>query len=144
MDFDFASVDTKTLSEKGVPVTIRRLDGQPLLDRDGKEVQITLLGPDSAKYRALTRENVRKRLERRAQGAVPLTVEEVDEVENDSIEILAVCTASWSGVNTPQGEPIDCTVDNARKLYLNYPVIREQVDAFIGNRANFIQASSKR
>lgn len=144
MDFDFASVDTKTLSEKGVPITIRRLDGQPLLDRDGKEVTITLLGPDSAKYRALTRENVRKRLERRAQGAVPLTVEEVDEVENDSIEILAVCTASWSGVNTPQGEAIECTVDNARKLYLNYPVIREQVDAFIGNRANFIQASSKR
>lgn len=143
MDFDLAAVDTKTLSEQGVPLTIRRLDGSPLLDREGQEVQITLYGPDSAKYRALTRENVRKRLERRAQG-LAVTEDAIDEVEADSIEILAVCTASWRGVNTPQGEAIECTVENARKLYQNYPVIRDQVDAFIGSRANFIQASSKR
>lgn len=144
MDFDLASVDTKTLSEQGVPLSIRRVDGSLLLDRDGKEVQITLLGPDSSKYRSLTRENVRKRLERRALGAKDLTVEEIDEVEADSMEILAVCTTGWVGVNTPQGEPIPCTVENALKLYQNYPVIREQVDAFVGNRANFIQALSKR
>jgi hypothetical protein len=35
------------------------------------------------------------------------------------------------------------TEDNVRKLYGAYPVVREQVEAFISNRANFIPASSR-
>ena len=143
MDFDFASIDTKKLSESGVPLSLLKLDGKPLTDKDGNAVTVTLLGPDSAKYRALTRENIRRRLEKRALGSVASEVD-VDEVERETLEILAVCTVAWQGVNTPQGESIPCTPENARKLYEAYPVIREQVDGFIGNRANFIPASSKR
>lgn len=143
MDFDFASIDTKKLSESGVPLLILKLDGKPLADKDGNPVRITLLGPDSAKYRALTRENIRRRLEKRALGAAA-TEFDVDEVERETMEILAVCTVAWEGVNTPQGEAIPCSLENARKLYEAYPVIREQVDAFVGNRANFIPASSQR
>jgi hypothetical protein len=144
MQFDLASIDTKKLSESGAPLAIKKLDGSPLLDRNGSPVTILLLGPDSAKYRALTRENVRRRLERRATGAAPITEAEIDEVERDTLEILAVCTVGWKGVYTPEGDEIACSADNARALYENYPVVREQVDAFVGNRANFIPASSTR
>jgi len=143
MDFDFASIDTKKLSESGVQLSLLKLDGKPLTDRDGNPVRVTLLGPDSAKYRALTRENIRRRLEKRALGTVASDVD-IDEVERETMEILTVCTVAWEGVNTPQGEPIPCTPENVRKLYEAYPVIREQVDGFVGNRANFIPASSTR
>lgn len=145
MEFDFASIDTKKLSESGAPLSIKKLDGSPLLDRNGQPVTILLLGPDSSKYRALARENVRRRLEKRAAGGpAPITGDEIDEVERETLEILAVCTVGWKGVYTPDGDEIACTTDNARKLYENYPVVREQVDAFVGSRANFIQASSTR
>lgn len=144
MNFDLNDIDTKKLSEAGVALQIKRLDGTPLVNAAGESVTITLLGPDSAKYRALTRESIKKRLDRRVQGAADVTMDDLDQIERETIEILVVCTVGWTGVRTPEGETIACTQDNARRLYENYPVVREQVDAFVGNRANFLQASSGR
>lgn len=144
MIFDLNDIDTKKLSEAGVALQIKRLDGTPLVNAAGESVTITLLGPDSAKYRALTRESIKKRLDRRVQGASDVTMDDLDQIERETIEILVVCTVGWTGVRTPEGETIACTQDNARRLYENYPVVREQVDAFVGNRANFLQASSGR
>lgn len=144
MNFDLNDIDTKKLSEAGVALQIKRLDGTPLVNAAGESVTITLLGPDSAKYRALTRESIKKRLDRRVTGASDVTMDDLDQIERETIEILVVCTVGWTGVRTPEGETIACTQDNARRLYENYPVVREQVDAFVGNRANFLQASSGR
>lgn len=144
MQFDLAQVDTRTLAETGVPMPVKGLDGKPLIARNGDPVSISVLGSDSTKYRTLTRAQVRKRMESMAGGKpTELTEAEVDETDRDVIDVLVACTVGWIGVLDTEGSPIPFNEDNVRKLYAAYPVIREQVDVFISNRANFIQASSQ-
>jgi hypothetical protein len=146
MDFDFSDVDTKAMAQAGVWMPIRKLDGGVLTAKNGGEVRIKLLGVDSSSYRAATRETVRKRLAKRAAtGAqqTALTGDDLDEVERDTMDLLVACTVGWEHVLTPQGEAIPCGPETVRALLESYPVIREQVEAFIGNRTNFTRASSK-
>jgi hypothetical protein len=145
MNFDFAQIDTRKHSETGMALTIRKPDGSVLNDSDGNPVSIMLLGPDSSKYRQVTRDSVRKRLAQRAAGnAAPVSDADIEEAERDAIELLVACTVSWQGVRTPQGEVIPCTPDNARALYVGYPVVREQAESFIANRVHFTPASPTR
>jgi len=144
MQFDLAQVDTKTLADSGVDMPVKTLEGQPLLARNGEGIAITVLGSDSNKYRALTRAQVRKRMEQMAGGKTPVMTEaDMDETDRDVLDILVACTVGWKNVLNTAGEPIQFTEENVRKLYANYPVIREQVEAFISNRTNFIQPSSQ-
>ena len=142
MQFDLAQVDTKTLAETGVDMPVKSLDGKPLVARNGEQVAITVLGSDSNKYRSLTRTQVRKRLDQMA-GGKQITEAEMDETEQDVLDVLVACTVGWKNVLDTEGNAIPFTSDNVRKLYGAYPVIREQVDTFISNRANFIPASSQ-
>jgi len=144
MQFDLAQVDTKTLADSGVDMPVKTLEGQPLLARNGEGIAITVLGSDSNKYRALTRAQVRKRMKQMAGGKTPVMTEaDMDETDRDVLDILVACTVGWKNVLNTAGEPIQFTEENVRKLYANYPVIREQVEAFISNRTNFIQPSSQ-
>lgn len=136
MDFDLPGMDTRTLSEKGVNMPVKQMDGSPLLDKDGKQVFISVLGPDSTKYRAMTRDQVRKRIQAASTGA-PIPEDEDDA----TLAILVACTTGWTGINTPKGEPIPATPENFAALYTRYPVIRDQVDLFMAQRQNFILAS---
>lgn len=142
MQFDLAQIDTKTLAEAGVDMPVRSLDGKPLLARNGQQVAICLLGADSTKYRALTRAQVRKRMDQLAGGKQALTEADMDETDRDVTDILVACTVGWTNVLDTEGAAIFFSEENVRKLYAAYPVVREQVEAFISNRANFIPASS--
>ena len=139
MDFNLPGMDTRTLSEEGVDMQVKSLQGEHLKDADGKPVTLKLLGPDSDKYRAMTRQQVRKRFSR-AAGA-DATKDTFAEDEADALNILVACTVGWSGVNTTKGEPIPCTPDTVRALYTNFPAIRDQADVFMATRANFTKAS---
>lgn len=139
--FDLVAIDTKTLSEAGVPMTVRGLDGAPLVNSAGGQVQITVKGPDSADYMRLLRAQIRKRV---ARSGTP-TEEQAAEDDNDLIELLTACTTGWSGVLSKEdGNPVAFSADACRQLYNAFPVLRDQVDRFIGERANFIPASSRK
>lgn len=142
MQFDLAQIDTKTLAEAGVDMPVRLLDGKPLIARNGERVYITLLGSDSQKYRALTRSQVRKRMEQLAGGKQTLTDADMDETDREVLDVLVACTVGWKGVLDTDGQAIEFQDENVRKLYLAYPVVRDQVESFISNRANFTPASS--
>lgn len=144
--FDLDAVDTKSRSEAGVAMTVKTLTGTPLLNSEGKEVSIVVKGPDSAEYARLIRAQVKKRM---ARSGAP-TDEQFTEDEGDLIELLVACTVGWSGIlKKPGGDEagassVKFTPDACRDLYRSFPVIRDQVDAFIANRANFTLASSKK
>ncbi|CAB4122368.1 hypothetical protein UFOVP32_13 [uncultured Caudovirales phage] len=139
MNFDLPGMDTKTLSEEGVPMIVKKINSDmPLLDKNGDPVTITVLGPDSIKYRSLSRAQVRKRVQRAAAGNMEVNFEED---EGDALDILVACTIAWTGVNTPAGDAIPCTPEAVRNLYTVYPVIRDQVDLFSAQRVNFTKAS---
>lgn len=113
---------------------------QPLRDGAGNEAWIDLYSSDSAAARTCMRAQSRRRLN--VRGRVRLTPEEL---EADSVELLAALTVDWRLLSL-DGEHLDvpCTPENARELYAEAAVawIREQVDEFVGDRSNFSKASS--
>lgn len=141
MDFQFDSrLDSVTLSEAGVKIELKDALGAAM-KTDAGAVAITVLGPDSAKYRTVL-ENVARdrnaRLEIAKAAGTPL----VEQPNENEIAVLTGITIGWENVNTAAGDPIVFTPENVSALYA-YPVIREQVDRFISNRANFLKASSQ-
>lgn len=141
MEFALAEIDTKTKAESGVDMQVRKVDGSPLLNPEGKPVMIRLRGMDSDAYRdaqASAYEQIKQRAENKDDAS---TIAKSG--EESAIELLVSCTIGWSGVLNKDGEPVMFTADAARALYRQYPVIRDQVDRFIGTRANFLLGSSK-
>lgn len=99
------------------------------------DVTITLLGSDSAAYRNKAREMQRDRISKMAKGRnkkLDLSVSEKEECE-----LLAACTVGWDGIEL-DGVEVAFSYDEAVKLYLDFTWIKEQVDSFIGDRANFL------
>lgn len=141
MKFDLAEVDTKSLSNGGVFMPVRRLNSdEPLVAKNGKQVRIRLRGPDSDVYREFTRKQVQKRLAR-TNDPKKLNELDFDEIESDALEMLTAVTVGWENVLDPDGKEIPFSPDAARALYAAYPVVREQVDTFVANRAHFLKAS---
>lgn len=140
MKFDLGGIDTKTLSEEGVDMVIKLMGSdEPLVARNGKPVSIKLLGPDSDVYRDISRAQLKKRLTR-TTDATKLNELDFGEIDQEGMELIASCVVGWSNVFDTEGKEIPCTKENALKLVENYPVLREQVDAFVANRAHFLKA----
>jgi hypothetical protein len=136
--FDLAGMETRTLSQTGADMLVRNLAGDPLKNSLGEDVVLTLLGPDGDVYREQTRNQVRARVARNAAGNEATFAEEDAEI----IDMLVACTVGWKGVLGADKKPVPFTPDAVRELYVNYPLVRDQVDLFIARRANFIMASS--
>lgn len=143
MDFALPGMDTKTLSDEGVAMPIKDIKtGLPLNGADGQPVTITVLGPDSKANRMAARAAVRKRL-RSMTIAETVGANEgaaFDAEEAESIDMLASITVGWTGICTTKKEPIPCTKETAAELYRAFPAVRDQVDAFVASRLNFIKA----
>ena len=87
------------------------------------------------------RAQIKKRM---ARSGMP-TEEQSLEDEGDLVDLLATCTMGWNGVlEKGKKQPVPFSQEACRQLYKSFPVIRDQVDAFIANRANFILASSNK
>jgi hypothetical protein len=103
-------------------------------------MKVTVYGSDSALCKKVNAEQSRRRLAKieKAGKGYTLTSVSPEEREEDAIELLASCTASWEGA-VMDGAAVDCSYDNAADLYVKLPWLREQIDAGIGARANFIK-----
>lgn len=142
MNFDLAEIDTKTLSDKGVDMVVTKLNSdEPLLAKNGKPVTIIVLGPDSDVYRDISRTQVKKRLRQQADNKKIGDID-LEDIESEALAMMVSCTVGWKNVLDLEGKEIPFTAEGARSLYSNYPIVREQVDAFVVNRAHFIKASS--
>lgn len=138
MGFDLANLES---ADEGVPVTILHpATNQPLRDDDGNDVTITVMGQDSQAFQQAKRRAMNRRMAamRGGRGA-KLTAEEL---EAENIATLVACTVGWSGLAL-EGKPLTFDAKNVRMVYERFPWIREQVDEFIGDRANFLMTSSQ-
>ena len=141
MKFDLPQIDTKSLADTGVLMTVKQFDSdEPLIAKNGEPVRIRLRGPDSDVYREFSRKQIQKRF---ARGNDPKRINDLDmeEVEKDSLDMLAAMTVGWENVLDTDGTEIAFSTEVARALYVSYPVVREQVDTFVANRRNFLRAS---
>lgn len=132
--FDITEFETTDIAD--MPVNNPKT-GKPVM-AGAKPVTITLAGRDSEVYRKISRELANKRIEaaRAAGKEVELSDEEL---QNEALDLLSALTLGWTGV-VSGGEPFPFSTENARKMYERLPWLREDVDRFVGNRANFMKA----
>lgn len=114
---------------------------QPIVDEETKEpVTISLVGKDSHEHHQAAHESTNRRIERSARRKkVQMTSEELSE---ETLDILVACTKDWKHIAV-DGKKVGFNPINARALYKRFPFIREQVIAFIEDRANFLGNSQR-
>lgn len=140
MDIFLPAIDTVTGAESGRQMSVILPNGQTYMQADGKTpVSLELRGADSKVLRDFNRELTRKRVDR---GVAQGTFEErMAEAEDDSIGYFAAATLGWSGITDSKGKAVPFTVEAVKVLYAKFPAIRDQVEQFIGTRANFTPRS---
>ncbi|MBP8062386.1 MAG: hypothetical protein KAY29_00810 [Brevundimonas sp.] len=127
--FDNLTQFDTSAANAGAKMELRDASDAPVLKADGSPMTITLLGKDSDAYIKQENAATNRRL---AQGTrIKLTAESL---KADSVALLARATTAWDFE-----EP--CTYENAVALYTRFPAIKDQVEAFVSERANFTPAS---
>lgn len=144
-----AKLSPKKAAEAGVE--IRLID--PVTDRPMNEL-ITVFGSDSEVCRGIQRRQTNNRLQlaadRRVKKKVTTTAESL---EAEGLDLLVGCTKSWRTllkdeegkptgsrpqIELAEGEWLDCTPENVRRVYEELPWAKEQIDGEIGDRSNFL------
>lgn len=132
---DLAKLDlTEHANVGSVMEVLHPITGELMLTTNGEPVTITLLGADSTKMRQEMSNRAKKQL-----AAKSRQISSVDEAEKMSAELLATITVDWFGLSE-NGSEIVCNYDNAVGVYKKYSWLRQQVDAFTTDRANFYKA----
>jgi hypothetical protein len=140
--FNIPQLDTKQAAEAGVVVGIKALDGvTPVCNADGKPLEIKVLGRDSRAYAAAMHEIQQARLNKMAQGGNATAT--FEESQKTTLELLVACTVGWANFLDANGDPVAFSRAAVAELYSQFPAVRDQVDACIGNRANFLGDSAK-
>lgn len=132
---DLSKLDTAAGGEAGAVMTLRHpSDKDQIVTHDDDTPQtITLAGYDSPRWRKANREQIDAQVAKGRKSQIT-----ADEMENNSIELLVAATLDWN--ITLDGEKPKFSPDAARKFYKRFIWVREQVDNFAANRANFIKA----
>lgn len=147
---DLSQLDTSKSADAGVAVEILHP-----VTRVPLGVRILVFGTDSEIYRSHLRRRQNRTMERAKRGRGQAVTAE--ELENESTDLLVACTKGWEAdvvegdgeektVTTVAAIPfgaeglLPCTPENVRRIYAHpgFRWLREQVDAEIGDRANFL------
>ena len=138
---DLSALDTKAVANQGAQLHLKGPDGTPLFQGEGdqkKPITLTLIGKDSDEFQMASNALANRRIQDAQRKKTAL----IEEIERDAIRVLASCTKAWDGI-VLDGEELAHSFENVVKLYTRFPWIREQVDEFIAERANFLKASLK-
>ena len=128
---DLSALDTKKGAEEGFKLDLRHpKTNEPL------GIWIHVLGADSETYHEQMREFRRRRTELLKRNMRATFSPE--EAEAEGLDLLASVTRAWSEHMMLDGEKLIFSTGAARKLYERFAWIREQVDASIHERGNFL------
>ncbi len=120
---ELSSLYSKDNHEAGAEMVVKGEDGKPT------PLIIILRGLDSEAYREGNRRMRRKVLNAMSSEG---GLDSLDETAED-IQTFVDLTVSWKGTDEP------FSADLCKELYTKAPYIRDQVDSFVGKRANFIK-----
>ncbi len=134
---NLSDFNTERLSREGIWMQLLSIkDGSPLPAR------IKLGGTDTKEYKQLERKRRDRRLNNQATGGFRNQKIKTAELEHDIIEGFANLTFDWENISMDGKTLLECTPENIRRLYSEpgYSWIVEQIDRFVGDRANFIKS----
>jgi hypothetical protein len=100
---------------------------EPLVNSDGSEMTITLWAPHSKEYKSVMHDQTNIRLQKmQAKGGRKATVITAEEIEVDTLRMLAKTTKEWN-ITFDKVQP-ELTVDAARELYREVFWIKAQIE----------------
>ncbi len=133
---DIADMDVIAASDKGARMKLLHPTTDDVLMIGEDEQYIDVLGKDSRLYKEIMSEIQARQFTRAARkknvGAALRGIQN----EVDSLELLAKLCTGWR--IWIDGQSPKFTEGAAKQVLGDYPWIYEQVDEFIGNRANFL------
>lgn len=139
--FDLSIFDTVSASNRGAVIELtNRETGKP------SGVCFKVLGTDSTEWRdaqnELTNKRTRQYFKAQRSGRPDAHLSTAEERDAEAINLLAAVTIDW-WIGDDHGLPYDgndlpCNPANAALIYARYPAIFKEVDAFVGDMANFI------
>lgn len=119
---DLADLFTRGTAESGVEMKLLHpATGEVIKNEDGKEWVVTVAGTDSDRWKSTIRAAARKR----------------GQSSDDGIETMSSLVVGWKNLVLNK-ETLKFTPQAAIKLLTDYPWIRDQVNAFASERANFL------
>jgi len=130
---DLTDLKLASANEEGVKMELYHPIEETSFD---PPVYITVVGVDSERYQKAQldlRNKQFKKMQKRNRLRFEMTAEETEE---NAVELLAKCILGWENIEW-EGKELPYSYENTKKL-LGVPWIREQVDMFVGDRANFI------
>jgi hypothetical protein len=101
--------------------------GQPL------SLKITVCGKGSRRYKKATRWLSDKQMERAMTGSL------IGEALDDEIGFLARLCVGWTNCLV-DGKELEFSTEAAEAIFQRFPFVVDQVDAFAGRAANFMNA----
>ena len=117
------------------------VDGMYLQDNDGNYAYVDVLSMESETGRKLNHRMQNEMLKQQQRGKKKGPQLTAEQLESNTAETLAELTQGWYLVHPTSGEPIEdaCTKSNAYELYQTVPWIRQQVEDFANDVANFFR-----
>jgi len=101
------------------------------------DASITIVGIDSKVYQEAQHRIANKRMKRmNNRGSLKFNLTS-EEVEIESIELLARCTLGWDNIDW-EGSPLKFSLENAKMIYSELLWLREQCVAAMEDRSNFL------
>ncbi len=132
---DLANLDFgKNPEITAVMAVIHPITGEEMFQEDDTPVTVTLLGMESSIAKRITKARAQKQLNKRNQKV------DLDEAREFTISLQAKLITASQGL-TENGQDLDLT-DHATSVDVltRYSWLREQIDEFITDRANFYKA----
>lgn len=149
-----AKRNTRNISNAGVPIELF----DPA-DQTRMGVRFFMLGADSDEFKKFQRKVEAARLEKqkKIRGVYMASPEETEE---NNLDLLTLMTKGWeedvtdaegkvvsvrSEIELEEGQLVAFSPEAARAIYKDpgYSFVREQIDAAIGDRRNFLPSESK-
>lgn len=132
---DLNSINLAAAAGRGADCHLEHpVTSEALYDADGKAVTVRVVGNDSREFKAAL-----SRISAKLNSKKKSTLEQA---EARSVELIAACVKGWSGLYEGK-EPIECTPENVTRVLTEQSWIRDQLDAFIADRANFFPSAPK-
>jgi hypothetical protein len=129
MSFDFTKLDFATKAEAGAVMQVKNpLTGEAL------GATVTVIGTDSKTFRNLAKQRSVASMERTAEDL------KTYDADADNISMIAKCILGWTGIFEGETE-IKFSYENAVMMLTKYSWLREQIDRFVGDRANFLPSA---
>lgn len=129
------------IASDDVTMEIKNDAKEPMVNDAGQKMIITFHGIDSEGHIAARNASINRVKKATARGRT-MTAEEDVEL---TVDFLVALTKGWSGLQE-SGVALEYSTNNARRIYIKIPALREQADDFtaaLGLRANFSKAASK-